>query len=169
MIILTTFAKKLLIVASLALIMFGCSLGNSNSSLKRAEELSRQEKYDEAITAYREHMEKRLDLKQRPEWENPYFYLILIGDIQLGQNKVKEALKTYEEAEKKGVYNALVADRYRSVAEWYEKKDKLETAFKLLKRYRDRDPLLFDAMLDRLAREIVRREDCALNKNCQSR
>ncbi|MBX7143246.1 MAG: hypothetical protein K1X79_02230 [Oligoflexia bacterium] len=127
--------------------------------LKRAEELSRQEKYDEAIAEYREHMKLRLSLEKRPDWENPYLYLLMIGDIQLARQQIDAALATFELAEKNHVDNNLISDRYRAVASWYEKHDQLNLAIDTLKRYRDRDPLLFDSMLDRLAKELVHREN----------
>lgn len=49
--------------------------------------------------------------------------------------------------------------RIRSVARWYDQHDKLEDAIALSTKYRDRDELLFDAMLDRISKELVRRED----------
>lgn len=68
------------------------------------------------------------------------------------------ALQTCEEAEKAGVDRALVADRYRTVAHWYEERRDLQKSFEVLKRYRDRDSLLFEAMLDRVGRAITEDE-----------
>ena len=48
-------------------------------------------------------MHYRLGRKDRPEWENPYFYQILMGDIQLSRGQPDEALAMYQEAEKNGV------------------------------------------------------------------
>ena len=132
---------------------------DSHSYLKEAEEYSRQQKYNEAISAYRKHMEERLSITERPEWENPYFYLILIGDIQLGQNKPEEALKSYEEAEEREVDQYLISDRIRTLASWYEKKDRLDEAVKVLLEHRDKDSFMFDSMLDRISKEIVKREE----------
>jgi tetratricopeptide (TPR) repeat protein len=131
----------------------------SHGYLQQAEELSRKGEYDRAIEAYRKHIDYRLSLEKRPAWENPYLYLLLIGDLQLQQGKVEEALSTYEEAEKKEVDLPLVSDRYRYVAGWYEKQGKLDEAFEVLTRYRERDPLLMDAVRDRIARQKVERED----------
>lgn len=132
--------------------------------LQQAEEYSRQGKYSEAIEAYRSHMQERLAVKERPDWENPYFYLILIGDIQLGQAEVEQALLSYEQAEKEQVDKSLISDRFRSVASWYEKQGNLKQALEVLKKYRDRDPLLYDAILDRLAKQLVEEEDKKLVK-----
>ena len=132
---------------------------DSHSYLKEAEQYSRQQKYDEAISAYRKHMEERLLITERPEWENPYFYLILIGDIQLGQNKPEEALESYEDAEQRQVDQYLISDRIRSLASWYEKNDQLDEAVKVLLKHRDKDSFMFDSMLDRISKEIVKREE----------
>ena len=82
--------------------------GGSADHLESAEELSRQGKTDEAITHYRAHIEERLAVADRPEWENPYFYLLLIGDLQLNNGQPDAALATYEEAEQQKVHASLV-------------------------------------------------------------
>ena len=52
----------------------GCfNLYSGSEQLRQAEELTRQERYDEAIVIYRAHMEERLAIEERQEWENPYF------------------------------------------------------------------------------------------------
>lgn len=127
-------------------------------NLESAEEHSRQGEYDQAIAAYRKHMRYRLGLSDRPEWENPYLYLLMIGDLQLRQEKPDEARITYELAEKNKVDPALVSDRFRYLASWYEQKGDIDTALKILTTYRNRDELLFDVMRDRLAKELVRKE-----------
>ncbi|MDZ4784923.1 MAG: hypothetical protein SGJ02_02490 [bacterium] len=127
--------------------------------IKNAEEALRQKKYDQACELYQKHIEYRLSVIDRPEWENPYFYYLIIGDIRLRQSKVEEALSAYELAEKMKIEPQLVSDRYRFVAGWYEENGELKKAIKVLETYRNRDLLLFDAMLDRLAREIVKKED----------
>ena len=138
----------------------GCLLFSASpSKLQKAEELSRQKKYPEAIAVYHQHMEERLAVKDRPEWENPYFYYILIGDIELGTDKPEDALKSYMEADQKGVDAYLVADRFRSVARWYEDKGELDKAIALLLAHREKDPLLFEAMLDRLNKTKTIQED----------
>ena len=112
----------------LGALLFGCSSQGSDR-LRHAEELSRQGRYKEAIEEYRAHMEARLAVANRPEWENPYFYLLLIGDVYLGKGEIERALTSYEDAEKNGVHEALVSDRYRSVAARYEEKGDLKKAF----------------------------------------
>lgn len=141
----------------------GCRLiGLGNSAdyehLEAAEQFSREGKLDEAIASYREHMRYRLSLPDRPDWENPYLYLLMIGDLQLNQSKPDAAQASYELAEKNKVDSALVSDRYRYLASWYEKQGDFDTALKVLTTYRNRDELLFDVMRDRLAKELVKKE-----------
>ena len=154
-------------IALLSLVLLpGCRLlGTSGSShLKSAEELSRQKQFDGAILEYRRHMEERLKIRERPEWENPYFYLILIGDIQLGQNDPVAARKSYDDAETAGVDVALVSDRYRSLAAWYEKQNKLKESVEILKARRDKDPLIFDSILDRVLKALTAQEEAASSR-----
>ncbi|MDC0358397.1 hypothetical protein OAO01_06230, partial [Oligoflexia bacterium] len=81
--------------------------------LRDAEEYSRQKEFDKAIESYQKHIHARLGVKERPEWENPFFYHIIIGDLQLGQEQVEAALASYELAEKHGVEPGFISDRYR--------------------------------------------------------
>jgi tetratricopeptide (TPR) repeat protein len=143
--------------------MFACAPSGSEN-LRRADELSREGKYEEAIDSYRKHMEYRLTVTARPEWENPYFYLLLIGDEYLHRGEPAKALEQYEEAERKEVHPTLISDRYRAVARWYEEHGELQQALDILTRFRDRDSLLFDAMADRVARTLTERENQALSK-----
>lgn len=129
--------------------------------LEHAEELSRKGQDDEAIELYKKHIQYRLALSDRPEWENPHFYEIIIGDLELRQGRLDAALAAYETAEREGVDHALVSDRFRHVARWYETQGKLNEAMDVLQRYRDRDELLFDLILDRIARRLVAEEERA--------
>lgn len=124
--------------------------------LREAEEYLRQERYDDAISAYQAHMEERLKLRNRPDWENPYFYYLLIGDIELGRDRVDDALHAYQLAEQHHIHRSLISDRYRYVANWYEKHGEYEKALELLTQHRELDPLLFDATLDRIAKALIR-------------
>ena len=135
----------------------GC-FSNESAHLHEAEELTSEGKPDETIAAYREHISERLANSDRPEWENPYFYLLNIGDIELHRGNVDAALAVYEEAEREKVELPLVADRYRAVAVWYEEHGQLQKAFEVLTKYREKDPLIFDSMLDRVARELTKSE-----------
>ncbi len=144
-----------LILGSLALSIASGCFSSGPTELLDAEQLSSDGKHDEAIAAYREHIANRLEVTDRPEWENPYFYLLNVGDIELNRGNVDQALATYEEAEREKVDLPLVADRYRAVASWYEEHGKLEQALEILTKYQDKDPLIFDSMLDRVARELT--------------
>lgn len=145
----------------------GCfsSVSWTSSHAERAEAFSRQGEYDRAIEEYRLHIAERLALANRPEWENPYFYLVLIGDIRLGTGKPEEALEEFQRAEAQKVDPYLVADRYRSVAAWYESQHELAKSLAVLQKYRDRDPLLFDAMLDRVGKALTKEEDERLERS----
>jgi hypothetical protein len=104
-------------------------------------------------------MQYRLHVENRPDWENPYFYLLLIADIQLGQGHVDEAIASVELAEQNKVDRFLISDRYRAAASWYERQGRLPEAAAVLSRYRDRDPELFDSMLDRIGKVIIAKEE----------
>ncbi len=142
---------------SVALCGAGC-FSSGPEQLTQAEGLTSEGKHDEAIAAYRQHIAERLETTDRAEWENPYFYLLSIGDIELSRGNVDAALAAYEEAEREKVDPPLVADRYRAVASWYEERGELQKALDILTKYREKDPLIFDSMLDRIARELTAHE-----------
>lgn len=144
-------------VLALALACSGC-FSSGPEQLSEADSLMSEGKHEEAIAAYREHIAERLNASDRPEWENPYFYLLNVGDIELSRGDVAAALTAYEEAERQKVEAPLIADRYRAVASWYEERKQLQDALNILTKYRERDPLIFDSMLDRIARELTAQE-----------
>ena len=146
------------IISSLAIFVISGCFSSGPSELLNAEQFTTDEKHDEAIAAYRRHISNRLEVTDRPEWENPHFYLLNVGDIELTRGNVDKALASYEEAEREKVDPPLVADRYRAVASWYEEHGQLAKALEILTKYRDKDPLIFDSMLDRIARELTERE-----------
>jgi tetratricopeptide (TPR) repeat protein len=149
----------MLVLLMLALNLTACGSSLTRSRhIERAEELARQNKIDEAVEEYRLHMQQRLDLKNRPEWENPHLYLLLIGDLYLGIAEIEKAQSYYTQAEKNGVDERLISDRIRAMASFYEKIGTLEKAIEILQRERTRDPLLFDAMLDRISKQLVKLE-----------
>ena len=153
--------------AILVIFLFpGClsSLNGAHDFLRQAEEAARRQDWEQAMVNYRLHIDYRLSLKERPEWENPWFYLLMIGDIELGRDKPGEAVQNYEQAFERGVEKNLVSDRLRLAATWYEQHDRIPEALTLLTRHRDKDEILFDIMLDRLSRELTRREDAAAAK-----
>ena len=146
---------------------FGTTPGSSTAAaehLRAAEDYADKSNYDQAIVEYRAHIDERLSVEDRPEWENPWFYLILISDLQLKRGDVSSAISTLDDARTKKVDASLVADRYRAVAHWYEERGELENSFEVLQKYRDVDPLLFDAILDRLGRKIVAAEESRVKK-----
>lgn len=136
-----------------------CFYRPASQHLQKAEELSREGDLAGAIRQYRQHIQDRLAQEQRPDWENPYFYELLIGDLYLRSDNFDLALKSYEMAESQGIDKSLVADRYRLVAARYEQLEEYDSALTILTRYRDRDPLLFDLVSDRVARAIVQKEE----------
>lgn len=69
------------------------------------------------------------------------------------------ALEIYKEAEQHKVEAGLISDRYRAVGRWYAEHGQLAKALEVLNNYRDRDSLLFDAMLDRIARQLTAQEE----------
>lgn len=127
--------------------------------LESAEGLAREERYEDAIEVYRRHIDHRLAVRDRPDWENPYLYYLTIGDLELKMGDPTRALESYEAAEREQVDQNLVADRYRLVARYYEEQNNREEAIRVLTRYRDRDPLLFDGMMDRISKDMIREEE----------
>lgn len=149
-------------VIILALLLAGCTNTttlDSGRHIKRAERYASEGRLDDAITEYRAHLDSRLEMGERPGWENPWFYLLIIGDLQLEKGDVDAALASYEEAEQKGVDRSLIADRYRHAGSYLAEHGQMHRALQILTKYRDRDPLLIDSMRDRIAREIVSDED----------
>ena len=141
---------------------FASCFGFRNLSMKqKADQLSKEKEYDKAISAYWEHIKNRERVPNRPEWENPYIYLLDIGDTYLEMNNVEEALKTYELAASHQVKDGYVNDRLRNIATWHENRGELDKAIEHLQKYRERDELLFDLMLNRLARKLVAEEEKA--------
>jgi len=145
-------------VLSILPLALGTGCSNPYTLLQRADSHTQQKKYDEAIEAYRKHIAFRLKVEGRPDWENPYFHLLQIGDLLILQDKVSEALSTYEEAEKHNVDPVNVSDRFRFVASYFERQGKLEEALKVLTTYRERDPFLYDLVRDRIGKELLSQE-----------
>ncbi|MEZ4754584.1 MAG: hypothetical protein R3A13_09825 [Bdellovibrionota bacterium] len=127
--------------------------------LLQAENLTKHEKYDEAFSEYELHIKTRSQQPDLQQWENPYFYQLIIGDLQLKLKNPSAALKSYLKAEENGVSTILVNDRIRLVANWYESEKEYDKAINLLEKYRTRDSLMFDLMLDRLSKKIVSIQD----------
>jgi tetratricopeptide (TPR) repeat protein len=156
-------ASLIVAVASVFLVT-GCRFGRGSLHLSEAEEQLRLKQYDDAIASYRAHIDHRLEVEDRPAWENPYFYLMLIVDIEVNRDNISGARAALAEAEAKGVDSTLIADRWRSLARWYELHGENREAFELLQAQRQLDTLLFDAALDRLAKQIVKEEETAVSR-----
>lgn len=156
----TYFTKHQWLLGATILIV-GCTspINSRYRELERAEGLLQEKKYDEAIAIYRSHLEYRLNVEKRSEWENPYFYLLLIGDVELTRQAPEAAYAAYSEALTRKVDRNLISDRMRGIARWYEEKGNLQKSIEILQAHQDLDPLLFDSTLDRLARTIAAAED----------
>lgn len=152
-------AIALLGLLPILLVLNGCFWGLGESNKEKADRLRKTENYQSAIDSYYQHIQDRLAYEKRPDWENPYIYLLDIGDIYLEQDDLKKALEIYEHAEKEGVKQAYCNDRYRAVALWHEQRGELKESLEILRHYREKDPFLMDLMLDRLARQLVAQED----------
>jgi len=148
-----------------ASLLYGCttSITARYRDLERAEGLLSGGQFDEAISIYRSHIDYRLNLDKRASWENPYFYLLLIGDIELKRRSPEAAYVAYKEALSHGVDKNLISDRIRSLSHWHEEQGGIEKSIDILRSHRELDPLLFDAMLDRLARKLTDKEEFSLN------
>ena len=144
-----------ILLSYLATQLISCS-SQQKSYIESAEAAKQDHKYQEAISYYQKHLEKRLEAKKRPEWENPHIYLLDIGDMHLAINQPELALKKYLEAQNKNVRKELIADRIRLVASYYKENNQTETAIALLEAHNDLDPELHNLILDRMAKEIVK-------------
>ena len=94
--------RRVLIICVLSATFSGCRLiftRSGSETLSQAEEALRQDKFDRAIELYQSHMNNRLKIKNRKEWENPFFYTLMIGDIYLKANQPEKALLSYQTAQ----------------------------------------------------------------------
>jgi len=154
---------KNLITSILILSLVSCTM-RQPSLANQADKLRKAGKYQEAISYYEDHMTNRLELKDKPSNENPYFYLVLIADCYLDLNDFESAKAKYLEAKEHKVFKDLVSDRIRKLAEIKAKEKDYETALDLLREHRDLDPLLFDGRLDELHKEMVQWEERQLDQ-----
>lgn len=139
----------------------GCMLFPTNrpSHAQLAGELREEGKFDEAIAHYRAHIADRVASPSRATDENPSFYLVLIGDIELQRGDREAAKAAYATARSEQVGKELVGDRYRLLAESYAKDHRYEDGIAVLKEGRDLDPLLFDIAIDDLHKRSLQEED----------
>lgn len=150
------------LVYTLSLLLFlvgGCVSTFGPSHAQRAAQLRQQGKYEESIEQYRLHMEQRKNDPNRPQDENPSFYELLIGDVFLDAGNPKEAEESYLRASSQNVHGDLVNFKFRHLGQWYESQGNLGKAIEILKKYRDRDPLMFDYDIDRLHKAMLKQED----------
>jgi tetratricopeptide (TPR) repeat protein len=131
----------------------------SRNHRNQAESLTKEGRYQEAIAEYKLHLEQRLADPRRPADENPYFYYLMIGDMHLKLSDPAGAQTAYETARNEGVETALVSDRFRLLAQWYEERREHEKAIAVLHQFRDLDPLMFDYEIDRIHKTMVREEE----------
>jgi KDO2-lipid IV(A) lauroyltransferase len=147
-----------LILTLLICLISGCGLFTPPLSLAKQAQLKAQEgNIDEAIELYQKHFRERLDNASREEWENPYFYQMIIGDLLLEQGKFDQALESYLEGFKNGVDLPLFLDRIRSLALKLEESGELEKALKLLSEYVNQDPTLINEALDRISKKLLKK------------
>lgn len=135
------------------------SIASYSKNLRDAQVAVNEDRLADAISLYREHILTRLNAEDRADWENPYFYYLIIADLYLRQEKPDRALQSIEAAKANRVDPGLISDRFRLVAHYYEQRREFEEAISILEKYRESDPLLFDLMRDRIARMIVALEE----------
>lgn len=151
---------RIIYIIFLTVLFSNCSIFEAKQTGNiKAKELVKREEYDKAITKLEEHIRERTKVKNKPKWENPYIYYLDIGDIYLKKNEPEKALKYFLVADSKKVDKAYINHRLRSIANYYVSKNQYEKAIKHLNSFKHRDELLFGLMLDRIAREIVEKED----------
>jgi tetratricopeptide (TPR) repeat protein len=134
----------------------------ATSSLKdvqnKVSELEEQKQFEEARAVYKKHQVYRLSRRERAEWENPYFYSLLIGDLYLKEGKATDSLTMYEEALRHKVEAHLIDDRILKLGVWYMEKGLYGEAISLLSKYQKRNPLLYESALDKASKELTKRE-----------
>lgn len=149
-----------IIIPVTAISGLGCvHVGSSSDLIAQADSDLEHGRYEEALEGYRRHRDERLTATDRPEWENPHFYTLLMGDVELRRGDPEAALRLYTQADQEQLLSSLVADRYRALAVWHLDHGQFDKALDVLKAHRTRDPLLFDAMLDRVAKQMTRQEE----------
>ncbi len=148
-------------IFAISAVFAACILPRSgfSSHAQKAEDLRKQAKFEEAVSEYLLHIDERLRATRRPPDENPYFYYILIGDTYLERHEPARAEQFYSKALDKKVEQALLSDRFRTLGEWYKKRNDFENAFKVLKKYREIDPMMFDFEIDAVHKAQVEKEE----------
>jgi len=153
---------RIIIIHLLLLSLSGCSyfgINNNLSLARKAEAAQKEGDCDKAIEYYQLHIESRIEEDKKADKENPWFYLVKIGDCQLQQGKEEDALNTYLEAKSKKVYPDLIADRLMKIVDVRIKNKRYEQAVALLKNHREIDELKFDSRIDEIHKEVVANEE----------
>ena len=143
---------------SLAFSLFCCFSCSSNKNISLADKAAQEFNdgdLEQARKNYFRHMKKRLLDESRPNDENPFFYLVLIGDIYLKEEKLERAFYFYRVGHGKKVKTPLIAYRIRKVALAYHKNKQSEIALDILREYRELDEFAFDAEKDKIHREYI--------------
>ena len=158
--------RSVYLIATLAFFLTGCFFVAGSVTFtapgehrRSAERLQREGKYQEAVLEYERHMEERLKARHRPDEENPYFYLLYIGDCYLELGEEKTALAKYLEAREHGIPDTSLTDRLLRVANWYGARGRYEEALALLEKYREIDPLILESQLDTFSKLVVQRDE----------
>lgn len=129
------------------------------TALESADDARKSGKFEEAIILYRQHLQQRVDARWKIQNENPYFWLLTIGDVYLESENPLKAKETYDQARLHNVDRPLLVDRYLTLATWYKKHGDVLKAIAVLKEYRPLDTLLFNGELDTISKELVAQQD----------
>lgn len=162
--------------------LMGCAthqthLNGDSELLRTAELLEKKEDYQGALHALetylmllqadanREHRIKELNYPVQG-W-NPFFYALKAGDLALKLEQPESAMSYYALAHSKGMKQSFLSDRLRLLARWHEERDQPNCALKILDTYLTLDPVLFNLVADRVAKESIESgKDSALADSC---
>jgi len=129
----------------------------------QAQTLIKNGEIDQGIILYQEHMLERLKNPWRPDSENPYFYLILIGDAEKDRKNYEKAIEYYKEALSHRVADDLILSRMREVAFELFHTGQEDPAIELLQSFHKLDPLFIDGTIDELNKLKLEKLNQAIN------
>lgn len=127
--------------------------------LESADAARKDGRFEEAISLYKQHMQQRLETSWKIKNENPYFWLLTVGDVYLEAGDPVKARQAYDLARENNVEVPLLVDRYLTLATWYKDHGDSKEAIAILTEYRSLDTLLFNGELDAISKELVAQED----------
>lgn len=127
--------------------------------LESADQARKDGRFQEAIQLYKQHLQTRLNTSWKIKNENPYFWLLTVGDVYLQAGDPVKAQLAYDQARTQNVDLPLLVDRYLSLATWYKEHGNTKEAIAILTEYRSLDTLLFNGELDTISKELVDKED----------